>query len=167
VKPDGTVSFIYNEGDGRTRYGFIAEDTANVDAHLATYNASGTVSGIDDRSILAILVNAIKDLYAKVEEYFARTERLEESVSALEALLAASAAGAADTHTGAATGSLPGSAQVAESEQPIIAPEDDSGATVNHEACATSSSAPSSDILRTMQAMEERPGALITACQQV
>jgi hypothetical protein len=62
------VSFVYNEGDGRTRYGFIAEDTAAVDAHLATYNASGTVSGIDDRSILAIVVGAIKDLASKVSE---------------------------------------------------------------------------------------------------
>ena len=39
-----SVSFVYNQGDGRTRYGFIAEDTAAVDAHLATYDASGTVS---------------------------------------------------------------------------------------------------------------------------
>jgi hypothetical protein len=56
------VSFVYNQGDGRTRYGFIAEDTAAVDEHLATYNASGTVSGIDDRSILAIVVGALKDI---------------------------------------------------------------------------------------------------------
>ena len=48
--------------DGRTRYGFIAEDTAAIDEHLATHNASGTVSGIDDRSIVAILVSAVKEL---------------------------------------------------------------------------------------------------------
>ena len=39
------VSFIYNEGDGRVRYGFIAEDTAAIVEHLATHDASGTVSG--------------------------------------------------------------------------------------------------------------------------
>ena len=91
------VSFIYNEGDGRVRYCFIAEDTAAVDEHLATHDASGTVSGIDDddRSIVAVLVSAVKDLYAKVQEYFARTERLEECVSALEAQLAGSAAAGA------------------------------------------------------------------------
>ena len=38
------VSFIYKNGDGRTRYGFIAEDAEAVDAHLATYNASGTLT---------------------------------------------------------------------------------------------------------------------------
>ena len=86
------VSFVYNDGDGRTRYGFIAEDTAAVDAHLATYDASNTISGIDDRAILATVVKAIKDLYAQVREYFARTEQLEERVSALEAQLAASVA---------------------------------------------------------------------------
>ena len=50
------------------RYGFIAEDTAAVDGHLATYNASGTVSGVDDRSIIAILVAAVKDIASKVSE---------------------------------------------------------------------------------------------------
>jgi len=126
------VSFVYNEGDGRTRYGFIAEDTASVDAHLATYNASGTVSGIDDRSVIAILVGAMKDLYAKVQEYFARTERLEERLSALEAQFAgSSAAGTADTHTEAATGSVPGSANDAEDGQGIIAPQDDSATTTS------------------------------------
>lgn len=44
------VSFIYKNGDCRTRYGFIAEDAAAFDAHLATYIASGTLSGIDDCS---------------------------------------------------------------------------------------------------------------------
>jgi hypothetical protein len=60
------VSFVYNQGDGRVRYGFIAEDTAAVDGHLATYNASGTVSGIDDRSIIAILVAAVKEIASTI-----------------------------------------------------------------------------------------------------
>jgi hypothetical protein len=35
------VSFVYN-GSEQVRYGFIAEDTAAVDAHLATYDAAAT-----------------------------------------------------------------------------------------------------------------------------
>ena len=62
------VSFIYNEGNGRTRFGFIAEDTAAVDPHLTTYNADGALTGIDDRSIIAILVGAVKDLANKLSD---------------------------------------------------------------------------------------------------
>jgi hypothetical protein len=36
---------------------------------------------IDDRSIIAILVGAVQDLYAKFREYLARTERLEQRVA--------------------------------------------------------------------------------------
>jgi hypothetical protein len=94
------VSFIYNEGDGRTRYGFIAEDTAAVDAHLATYNASGTVSGIDDRSIIAVLVSAVKHIWAQVTPLVQsdqgqnkRIEQLEEEVAALKSAAGALSAG--------------------------------------------------------------------------
>ncbi|MBL8157967.1 tail fiber domain-containing protein [bacterium] len=62
------VSFRYKHGDGRTRYGFIAEDAADVDAHLATYDAQLNISGIDDRAILAILVGAIQDLARKLAD---------------------------------------------------------------------------------------------------
>ena len=65
------VSFAYNQGDGRTRYGFIAEDTANVNQFLATYNAEGQISGIDDRAVLSVLVKGFKDLWTKVEPILA------------------------------------------------------------------------------------------------
>lgn len=55
------VSFVYN-GTDRTRYGFIAEDTASIDAILATYNENGDLTGIDDRSILSVLVKAVQEL---------------------------------------------------------------------------------------------------------
>ena len=54
------VSFVYNNDVSSTiRYGFIAEDTATIDNHLATHDASGAISGID-RSIIAVLVDAVK-----------------------------------------------------------------------------------------------------------
>jgi hypothetical protein len=61
-----SVSFAYNAGDGRTRFGFIAEDAAAIDAHLATYDAEGGISGIDDRSVLSVMVKAVQELYARV-----------------------------------------------------------------------------------------------------
>jgi hypothetical protein len=68
-----SVSFIYNEGSNRTRYGFIAEDTALVNPHLATYNAEGEISGIDDRALLSVLVQALQELRAQVGALAART----------------------------------------------------------------------------------------------
>jgi len=56
------VSFVYNNDASSTvRYGFIAEDTAAVDPHLATYDTQGAISGIDDRSVIAVIVDAIRD----------------------------------------------------------------------------------------------------------
>lgn len=61
-------SFVYNEGDGKERWGFIAEDLASVAPQLATYNASGTPHSIDLPGILAITVKAVQELGLKVEK---------------------------------------------------------------------------------------------------
>ncbi|MBI4086996.1 tail fiber domain-containing protein, partial [Candidatus Kaiserbacteria bacterium] len=79
------VSFIYKQGDGRTRYGFIAEDTADVDDILATHNEAGAITGIDDRAILSVVVKAVQEMWSQVQAYFVRTETLEERVETLEA----------------------------------------------------------------------------------
>ena len=63
------TSFIYNDGDQRTRYGFIAEETENVDEHLVTYAADGKLSGIDDRAVLSVLVRAVKELVSTAREW--------------------------------------------------------------------------------------------------
>jgi hypothetical protein len=48
-----SVSFIYNgDASNTVRFGFIAEDTAAVDMHFATYDAQGKVSLVDDRSLI-------------------------------------------------------------------------------------------------------------------
>jgi hypothetical protein len=62
------VSFVYNDSDGRVRYGFIAEEAAEVDPHLATYNAASALTGIDDRAILAVTIRAVKELDRRVGE---------------------------------------------------------------------------------------------------
>jgi hypothetical protein len=53
---------------GASRPPWIARKLLAVGGHLATYNVSGTVSGIDDRSIIAILVAAVKEIAAKVSD---------------------------------------------------------------------------------------------------
>ncbi len=90
------VSFIYNESDGRVRYGFIAEDVAAVDPHLATYNASSTISGIDDRAMVSLLVKGFKEVWNEVvmvkNSVVAVTSRVDEhdrEIAELKARIAA------------------------------------------------------------------------------
>jgi hypothetical protein len=63
-----SVSFVYNDGDGRTRYGFIAEDTAAVASSLATYNDRGEITGIDDRAILSVVVRGVKEMVTQITD---------------------------------------------------------------------------------------------------
>jgi hypothetical protein len=71
IKQLEPVSFVYNEGNGKTRFGFIAEDTANVNENLATYNSQGEITGIDDRSMISVLIRAVKDMLNSFEKVFA------------------------------------------------------------------------------------------------
>lgn len=64
------VSFIYNNDASSTvRYGFIAEDAAAVDLHFATYGADGSISGVDDRGLLAVLVRGVQGLMSRVGNF--------------------------------------------------------------------------------------------------
>ena len=64
------MSFSYNNDASSTvRYGFVAEDTAAVDSHLGTYNVNGNLSGVDDRALLAVVVDALQELIQKVESF--------------------------------------------------------------------------------------------------
>ncbi len=79
------VSFVYNNDASSTvRYGFIAEDAAAVDAHLATYDAAGAISGIDDRSIISILVKALKELLAQVQSLAATVAAMSNRITTKE-----------------------------------------------------------------------------------
>ena len=67
------VSFIYNgDASSAVRYGFIAEDTEAINRSLATHDARGKVSGIDDRGILSVLVKALQLLISTVAGFAER-----------------------------------------------------------------------------------------------
>ncbi|PIR85809.1 hypothetical protein COU14_02300 [Candidatus Kaiserbacteria bacterium CG10_big_fil_rev_8_21_14_0_10_44_10] len=78
------VSFIYNYDDtDRTRYGFIADEAFLTDKHLVTYDADGEISGLDTNGFLAVIVSAVKDIYAKLAGFaesfttkYVQTEKL-------------------------------------------------------------------------------------------
>ena len=58
-------SFIRNEDD-IVRWGFIAEEVADVDSHLASYGIDGLPRGLDDHALIAITVKAIQELQDRI-----------------------------------------------------------------------------------------------------
>lgn len=79
------VSFVYNDDASSTqRFGFIAEDAAAADPHLATRNASGEISGLDTNGFLAVIVDALKKVVSRQDDTDARLEALEARLAALE-----------------------------------------------------------------------------------
>jgi len=90
------VSFIYNEGDGRVRYGFIAEDSALVDKGFATYDAEGNITGVDDRALISLSIKALQELAEKNKTYETyMTDRT--NASTTDAVLAELELGASST----------------------------------------------------------------------
>ncbi|HEX5863664.1 MAG TPA: immunoglobulin-like domain-containing protein [Casimicrobiaceae bacterium] len=62
------VSFVYNDDIGvkGEQVGFIAEDVAQVDTRLVTYDASGTPNNVKYTNMVAIVIKAIQELAQKV-----------------------------------------------------------------------------------------------------
>jgi len=66
------------------QYGFIAEEVADQDPHLAKYGVDGLPRTLDDRGILSITVKAVQELIAKVTGQEARINALEARIEKLE-----------------------------------------------------------------------------------
>lgn len=60
-KPEYDVAYDYKDTD----YGFIAEEVAQVDPHLAEYGVNGKPRNLDDRAILSVVVKAVQELASK------------------------------------------------------------------------------------------------------
>ena len=69
------------------QYGFIAEQVAGLDPHLARYGADGLPRTLDDRGILAIIVDALQKILAKITGLEARMDAQDARIKALEARL--------------------------------------------------------------------------------
>jgi hypothetical protein len=65
------VSYIFNSdmnmGD-EIHFGFIAEEVDAISTQFATHDRNGNVYGLDSTAILAVTVNAIKELNLKVSD---------------------------------------------------------------------------------------------------
>lgn len=64
------VTYSYNEDVSydyqNKQYGFIAEEVAKVDPHLAEYGIDGNPRTLDDRGILAVIVDAVQKIIARL-----------------------------------------------------------------------------------------------------
>jgi hypothetical protein len=69
------VTFDWKE-DGRSDFGFVAEEVANVEPLLVTHNNKGQVEGVRYERVGVILVNAIKEQQEEIEQLRAEVRRL-------------------------------------------------------------------------------------------
>ena len=83
-----------------TGYGLIAEEVGSVDTTLVGYDDEGRPNSVRYTSIIPLLIDAFKDLWAKVraliesdEAQNARIQQLEEEVAALKSAAGAPGAG--------------------------------------------------------------------------
>ncbi|MEZ5426818.1 MAG: tail fiber domain-containing protein [Pyrinomonadaceae bacterium] len=72
------------KSDGSPDLGFVAEDVAAVEPLLATTNADGQVEGVKYDRISAVLVNAIKEQQAQIEQLQTRIEQQQKQIADLE-----------------------------------------------------------------------------------
>ena len=70
-------------------YGFVAEELAEADPHLARYGIDGKPRTIDDWGILSLVVKSVQELLAKVTGLEERMDAQEAQIEALEARLEA------------------------------------------------------------------------------
>lgn len=78
------VSYEWKDADrfgSQSEIGFIAQEIQEVIPDVVRPN--GEYLGVKIQNVVAVVVEAVKELHTKVEEYFTRTERLEREVELL------------------------------------------------------------------------------------
>ena len=59
------------------QFGFIAEEVAETNPHLAKYGLDGLPRTLDDRGIMAVITKAVQEIWIKVQSHESRIEKLE------------------------------------------------------------------------------------------
>ena len=80
------ITFDWKQG-GKRDLGLGAEDVEKVDPLLVTYNVNGQVEGVKYDRIGVVLINAVKEQQAQIEQQDTKIKLLEEQVKALQALV--------------------------------------------------------------------------------
>lgn len=80
------VSFNW-KADNKADMGLIAEEVAEVDAGLVTHNDKGEVEGVKYDRIGVVLINAVKEQQAQIEEHQKLIEQQQKQIDALKKLV--------------------------------------------------------------------------------
>ncbi|MFZ1700451.1 MAG: tail fiber domain-containing protein [Pyrinomonadaceae bacterium] len=80
------IRFDWNDG-GVEDLGFGAEDVAEVEPLLATYNDKAEVEGVKYRQITTVLVNAVNEQQAQIQRQQSKLEAQEKLIDDLKALV--------------------------------------------------------------------------------
>jgi Chaperone of endosialidase len=80
------VSFNW-KADNRLDLGLVAEEVAEVEPLLATYNAKGDVEGVKYDRVGVVLINAIKEQQAQIQQQRKQIESLQRQLDALAGYL--------------------------------------------------------------------------------
>jgi hypothetical protein len=106
----------------QTEVGFIAQEVQEVVPEVVRDN--GEYLSLNTKNIVAVVVEAIKELNIKVEEYFSHTERLEQEVADLRAEIdALKRGGSVRTDTSESETVNEVTAEVVLEETPEVVPE--------------------------------------------
>jgi hypothetical protein len=80
------VSFNWKEG-GMLDFGLVAEEVAEVEPLLATYNTEGVIEGVKYDRVGVVAINAIKEQQAQIERQQQQIERQQEELSQQQSLI--------------------------------------------------------------------------------
>lgn len=80
------VSFTWKE-DGQRDIGLVAEEVNRVEPLLVTRNAAGEVSGVRYDRLAVVLLNAVKEQQAQLQEKHRHIEKMESRLAVLETLV--------------------------------------------------------------------------------
>ena len=82
------VTFKWKEGE-KYDLGFVAEEVAEIDPLLATYNDDGQIEGVKYKQLTAVLVNAIQEQQEQIEQKQQQLEEQQKQIAALKTLVCA------------------------------------------------------------------------------
>ena len=81
--PNDNASFDYKD----RQYGFVAEEVAEADPHLAKYGIDSEPRTLDDWAILSVVTKAVQEIWHKVMSHESRIDKLEKENAELKARL--------------------------------------------------------------------------------